>query len=322
MKTKVAIISGFLGAGKTTFINKLLSGLVNGESVVIIENEYGDIGIDSNLINGDNAKVKEMNNGCICCTLSTDFIVTLASVIVNNEPDWVIVEPTGIGQLSDVINACNQAKRKCDFEIEIVTTIVDGVSFGENIQMFGSYFINQIENGKNLVISRSDEMSKAEVDNVIKEIVKINAKTRIFSNGINTLTGKEWLEILQEKKVDVVTTSSKCSHGIGCKCGNEKAIDKSKNIDSWSYYPKKNIKKEKFIEMINALNSLDIGCFVRMKGVFTDEYNQKILFNCIANKTEFNINEKIISEDKMIFIGKNINTTKLENELIKCMEDN
>lgn len=167
--TKVDIISGFLGAGKTTFIKKLISEIYQDEKIVLIENEFGEIGIDSRFMQNSGVEVTEMNSGCICCTLVGDFARSLKQVVDEFTPDRVIIEPSGVGKLSEVADAVMAVKDDCDIEISSRITVVDGSRIRMYIKNFNEFYSNQIEHASTLVVSRTQTMEEQK----LKECVDI-----------------------------------------------------------------------------------------------------------------------------------------------------
>ena len=167
--TKVDIISGFLGAGKTTFIKKLISEVYQGEQIVLIENEFGEIGIDSRFMQNSGVEVTEMNSGCICCTLVGDFARSLKQVVEEFQPDRVIIEPSGVGKLSEVADAVMAVKEDADIEISSRITVVDGKKIKLYMKNFSEFYSNQIENATTVVVSRTQLMD----ENKLKECMDI-----------------------------------------------------------------------------------------------------------------------------------------------------
>ena len=158
--TKVDIISGFLGAGKTTFIKKLIEDVFPGERLVLIENEFGEIGIDGGFLKDAGVEITEMNSGCICCTLVGDFSKALQKVLVDYTPDRVIIEPSGVGKLSDVIKAVQDVQGEIDAELNSFTTVVDVTKCKIYRKNFGEFFSNQIEYAGAVILSRTDKANR------------------------------------------------------------------------------------------------------------------------------------------------------------------
>ena len=173
--TKIDIISGFLGAGKTTFIKKLLEEAIAGEQVVLIENEFGEIGIDGGFLKDAGIEIREMNSGCICCSLVGDFGASLAEVITKYRPERIIIEPSGVGKLSDVVKAVVDVSADMEVELNSAVTIVDAAKCKMYMKNFGEFFNNQIENAGTIVLSRTDITDAAKVQ---KDVDMLREKNR------------------------------------------------------------------------------------------------------------------------------------------------
>ena len=188
--TKVDIISGFLGAGKTTFIKKLIEDVFPGERLVLIENEFGEIGIDGGFLKDAGVEITEMNSGCICCTLVGDFSKALQKVLADYTPDRVIIEPSGVGKLSDVVKAIEGVKDEADIEIDGRITVVDGKKAKIYLKNFGEFFNNQVEHASTIVISRTQMMTDEKVEECVHMLREKNAEATIISTPWEEL-GKE-----------------------------------------------------------------------------------------------------------------------------------
>ena len=188
--TKVDIISGFLGAGKTTFIKKLLSDVWAGEKLVLIENEFGEIGIDGGFLKDAGIEITEMNSGCICCTLVGDFSKALVKVLDEYHPDRVIIEPSGVGKLSDVARAIEAVEKDADIEIDRRITVVDGKKAKMYMKNFGEFFKDQVEHASTIVVSRTQMMTDEKVEECVHTLREENAEATIISTPWDEL-GKE-----------------------------------------------------------------------------------------------------------------------------------
>ena len=177
--TKVDIISGFLGAGKTTFIKQLIDQVFTGEKLVLIENEFGEIGIDGGFLKDAGIEITEMNSGCICCTLVGDFSKALKKVIEEYQPDRVIIEPSGVGKLSDVAKAVQDVKKDADIEITGRITVVDGKKAKMYMKNFGEFFKDQVEHASTIVISRTQMMNDEKVEECVHMLREENDKATI-----------------------------------------------------------------------------------------------------------------------------------------------
>ena len=196
-KTKVDIISGFLGAGKTTFIKKLLAEALSGEKVVLIENEFGEIGIDGGFLKDSGIEVREMNSGCICCSLVGDFASSLKEILTKYTPDRIIIEPSGVGKLSDVMRAVADVEEELPVAGNSAVTLVDVKKAKLYIKNFGEFFNNQVQYAKTIVLSRTDVADQKKIDEAIQLIREINKDAMIITTPLSDLTGEKLLEILE-----------------------------------------------------------------------------------------------------------------------------
>ena len=201
--TKIDIISGFLGAGKTTFIKKLLKEAIAGEKVVLIENEFGEIGIDGGFLKDSGIEIREMNSGCICCSLVGDFGRSLNEVLTKYTPDRVIIEPSGVGKLSDVMKAVCDVAGEIDVVLNGSVTVVDAQKCKMYMKNFGEFFNNQIESAGTIVLSRTDVADADKVAQCVEMIREKNPKAAIVTTPIDKLTGEQLLEIIEQPTDDM-----------------------------------------------------------------------------------------------------------------------
>ena len=196
--TKIDVISGFLGAGKTTFIKKLLEEAIAGEQVVLIENEFGEIGIDGGFLKDAGIEIREMNSGCICCSLVGDFGKSLQEVITRYQPQRVIIEPSGVGKLSDVMKAVRDVSADLDVTLNSSVTVVDVKKCRMYMKNFGEFFNNQIQYAGNIVLSRTDIADHDKVEAAVAMIRELNDKASIITTPLDQLTGAQLLEIIEK----------------------------------------------------------------------------------------------------------------------------
>ena len=201
--TKIDIISGFLGAGKTTFIKKLLKEAIAGEKVVLIENEFGEIGIDGGFLKDSGIEIREMNSGCICCSLVGDFGRSLNEVLTKYTPDRVIIEPSGVGKLSDVMKAVCDVAGEIDVVLNGSVTVVDAQKCKMYMKNFGEFFNNQIESAGTIVLSRTDVADADKVAQCVEMIREKNPKAAIVTTPIDKLTGEQLLAIIEKPTDDM-----------------------------------------------------------------------------------------------------------------------
>ena len=195
--TKIDIISGFLGAGKTTLIKKLLKDAFQGEQVVLIENEFGEIGIDGGFLKEAGIEIREMNSGCICCSLVGDFGASLKEVVSKYHPDRILIEPSGVGKLSDVIKAVQGVQEEVGLVLNSYTTVVDAKKCKMYMRNFGEFFNNQVEYAGAIIMSRTDIVDEAKAQAAMELLRGINSKAAIITTPIEKLEGKKILEVME-----------------------------------------------------------------------------------------------------------------------------
>lgn len=197
--TKIDIFSGFLGAGKTTLIKKLLDEAFKGEKVVLIENEFGEIGIDGGFLKDAGVEITEMNSGCICCSLVGDFGTALKEVLTKFTPDRVLIEPSGVGKLSDVIKAVENIEGEIDAKLNNFVTVADALKCKMYEKNFGEFYNNQIENAKTIILSRTQKMSQEKLEEAVSIIKKHNDKATIITTPWEDLSGATILSAMEKK---------------------------------------------------------------------------------------------------------------------------
>ena len=224
--TKIDIFSGFLGAGKTTLIKKLLKEVLNNSKTVLIENEFGEIGIDGGFLKEAGIEIKEMNSGCICCSLVGDFGTSLKEVIETYSPERVLIEPSGVGKLSDVIKAVEGVKTDVEVQLNSAVAIVDAKKCKMYMKNFGEFFINQIAHAGTIVLSRTDMLSDEKVAQCVALIREHNENATIITTPWDELEGKLILDTIEgtkdlEKELmeEVMEHHHHHEHGEHCCCG-------------------------------------------------------------------------------------------------------
>lgn len=198
--TKIDIVSGFLGAGKTTLIKKLLKEALGGEQVVLIENEFGEIGIDGGFLKDSGIEITEMNSGCICCSLVGDFGTALKEVLDKYHPDRILIEPSGVGKLSDVMRAVEGATASEGVHLNSAVAVVDAKKCKTYLKNFGEFFANQIEHAGTIILSRTGEMSDEKINAAVALIREHNAKAAIITTPWDKLEGVKILEAIEDAK--------------------------------------------------------------------------------------------------------------------------
>ena len=214
--TKIDIISGFLGAGKTTLIKKLLSEALKGEQVVLIENEFGEIGIDGGFLKDSGIEIREMNSGCICCSLVGDFGTSLKEVITTYHPDRIIIEPSGVGKLSDVIHAVENLHLEADGEVKLnsAVTVVDVLKCKMYLKNFGEFFKNQVEAAGTIILSRTDtkKATPEKIEAAIELIRELNPDATIITTPVEDLGGQKILDTIEGMKIDLSHVEEEHDH--------------------------------------------------------------------------------------------------------------
>lgn len=195
--TRIDIVSGFLGAGKTTLIKKLLSEALNGQKVVLIENEFGEIGVDGGFLKEAGIEIKEMNSGCICCSLVGDFGTSLQEVMKTYSPERILIEPSGVGKLSDVMKAVQDVDMGEDVQLNSAVAVVDASKAKMYIKNFGEFFVNQIEHAGTIILSRTQNISEEKLNKAIELIREHNAKATIITTPWDKLEGKDILATIE-----------------------------------------------------------------------------------------------------------------------------
>ena len=196
--TKIDIISGFLGAGKTTLIKKLLQEALNGQKVVLIENEFGEIGIDGGFLKDAGIQITEMNSGCICCSLVGDFGAALKKVVEQYHPDRIIIEPSGVGKLSDVIAADMNVAGEIDLDLNSFVTVADATKCKMYMKNFGEFYNNQVESANTIILSRTQGMKEEKLAQAVSMIQEKNAKAKIITTPWDELTGEQILAVMEQ----------------------------------------------------------------------------------------------------------------------------
>ena len=195
--TKIDIVSGFLGAGKTTLIKKLIKEALAGTRVVLIENEFGEIGIDGGFLKEAGIEIREMNSGCICCSLVGDFGTSLREVMNQYAPDRILIEPSGVGKLSDVMQAVKDASEGSDMALNTAVAVVDASKCKLYMKNFGEFFVNQIECAGTIILTRTDKTSQAKIAECVEILREHNPKATIITTPLAELDGKQILATIE-----------------------------------------------------------------------------------------------------------------------------
>lgn len=316
MKTKVDIIAGFLGAGKTTLIKEMISQRLYNEKVVIIENEFGEVGIDGELIKESGLEVKEINSGCICCSLTGDFQKSIEEIIEKINPSRIIIEPSGVGQLSEIIKACKTEILKNLTQINMLITVVDVERFSLYISNFGEFYKDQIKNARTILLSRTEGISRENIEFVTKEIQKLNIRCNIVSTPWKELDLNSIISLAEKNSVNHINRRIKSVKVVREKV---KKLNSHKVFQSWGIETPKIFTIDKIKNIIKEFeDSQEYGNVLRAKGVVEIQDNKWIQFNYIPG--DLRISEVLPNYNgKLSVIGTNLNMEEL-NKIFSIIE--
>ena len=284
---KVDIISGFLGAGKTTLIKLLLAEALKGQQVVLIENEFGEIGIDGGFLKEAGIAIREMNSGCICCSLVGDFGTALTEVAKQYHPDRIIIEPSGVGKLSDVIHAVERVKDEAGIAINSATTVVDVLKCRMYLKNFGEFFRNQVESAGTVILSRTDTRfaTAQKMEEALELLRPLNPDATFITTPITELGGEKVLETMEGVKVDL--------HHHDHDHGHEHHHDHAGHHhadDVFTSWGRETVRKYTMDEMRDILMKLtdtdEYGTVLRAKGMVPDENGAWIYFDMVPGEQD------------------------------------
>lgn len=210
--TKIDIISGFLGAGKTTFIKKMIDEVFAGEKIVLIENEFGEVGIDGGFLKDSGIEISEMNSGCICCSLVGDFAENLKEVLEKFSPDRILIEPSGVGKLSDVMTSVVDLEESHDVKLNALVTVVNALKASKQMKAFGEFFNNQIEFATTVVLSRTQKATQDQLEFCVKQIQKLNPKAAIITTNWDEISGTQILKVIEGQDNLEMKTLAEAAH--------------------------------------------------------------------------------------------------------------
>lgn len=307
---KIDIISGFLGSGKTTFIKKLLSAYYKDKKVVLIENEYGEVGVDGLLFKNENIQVRELYSGCICCSLNTDFTKSLKEVIELFKPDTVIVEPSGVGKLSEVIQNCIPLVKQNLVSINHKFTIVDVMKYSVYLKNFKEFYDDQIKYCDAVLLSRVDVCDEIKVREVISSIQNKYHKKYIVSLEQN---------LLDETIVNYIMSTKSVVHSendMHCNCHHNHVVHNADDVfSSWGIKLEKSYKYEYIKEILEQFNSGSFGNIIRAKGIFKCEDGLFYEFSFVPDEIKV-IPYNYISSGCICVVGFKPNKEKLERAFV------
>ncbi len=343
--TKIDIISGFLGAGKTTLIKKLLQEAFQGEQIVLIENEFGEIGIDGAFLKDAGIEIREMNSGCICCSLVGDFGEAMKEVIEKYHPDRIVIEPSGVGKLSDVQGAVRNVSKSADVVLNSSTTMVDAGKCKSYLRNFGEFFENQVEYAQTVILSRTDVVKQEKIQEAVQLLAgKMKDGAVLVTTPIGQLGGKKILETMEQQALSLEEELLKeqeqvhChehgegpghhhehehhhhghGHGHGCGCeGHDHAHGHHHHhadevFASWGRETARTYEKEQLEHILDQLSrEEDYGIVLRAKGMVSDSKGTWLYFDMVPEEVEIRTGEPEYT-GRLCVIGSKLKNEKLE----------
>ena len=330
---KIDIISGFLGAGKTTLIKKLLSEALKGQQVVLIENEFGEIGIDGGFLKDAGVNITEMNSGCICCSLVGDFGTALKDVITKFNPDRIIIEPSGVGKLSDVIKAVQGVAEDAPIELNSLVTVADANKCKMYMKNFGEFYNNQVESAHTIVLSRTQNMKQDKLEACVAMIREHNKDAAVITTPWDELTGEQLLAAMEKpvSLADMVMAEEEIcpvcgghhdhdhDHDDHCGCGHDHDHDHHHHhhadevFTSWGKETPRKYTKEEVETILKALaaENNEYGIILRAKGMLPSPDGTWIYFDMVPEEYEIREGQPEYT-GRLCVIGSKIDEAKLE----------
>ncbi|MCC8030020.1 MAG: GTP-binding protein [Lachnospiraceae bacterium] len=341
--TKIDIISGFLGAGKTTLIRKMLEEVFSGEQVVLVENEYGEVGIDSGFLKDAGVEIRELNSGCICCTLVGDFNKSLREVIDTYHPDRILIEPSGVGKLSDVMFSVKAMEEEYpDVRMNALVTVANALKAAKQMKAFGEFFNNQIENATTVVLSRTQSAKPAQLDLCVKMIQELNPKAAVITTPWDEITGAQILQVIEgqgslmEEMMAEFEAVHEHDHDHGDDHGHEHDHDHGDDhghdhdhdhdhghdhhghhhaddvFTSWGRETPHKFTREGLDEILKSFcDSEEYGAILRAKGMVPAEDGTWIYFDMVPGEYEMRAGEPDYT-GRLCVIGTDLDEKKLE----------
>ena len=331
--TKIDIISGFLGAGKTTFIKKMIEEAFKGEQVVLIENEFGEVGIDGGFLKDAGIQITEMNSGCICCSLVGDFATNLNEVITKYHPDRILIEPSGVGKLSDVMKSVIDIEKEQDVKLNALVTVVNALKANKQMKAFGEFFNNQIEYATTVILSRSQNATPEQLEFCVKQIQKLNPNAAIITTDWSAIAGEKILATMEgqdnlEMKVlaearhdheehehhhDHEGHEHHHEHDENCTCGCHDHDHHHHHADdvftSWGKETPHKFEKSKLEEILKKF--VEDDNILRAKGMVESVDGTWIYFDMVPGEYEIREGEPDYT-GRLVVIGTDIHEHELE----------
>jgi G3E family GTPase len=294
----IDIISGFLGAGKTTFLKKVIPAMKG--KIVLIENEFGDVGVDGDLLH-DKLPIREIYAGCICCSLVQDFKKAIEELALQYTPDHILIEPSGVGSLSDIIKVCTKISGNSNFDIRInhLITIVDVSAFTDYLENFGGFYLDQIKNANIIFLSHLDKLNHSEIEKVVS-IIRLNNQTAVIFKD-------DWYSYAGEEIIDILDTVNSCENGSK---GNSIIVPANKIFNTFSILSPRSFQEKDMDKIAVLLNSMEYGDILRAKGMLQLDSKKFVYFDF----TPHHYHWEYLGEckgTKVAFIGSNLRIQKI-----------
>lgn len=347
--TKIDIISGFLGAGKTTFIKKMIEEAFVGEKLVLIENEFGEVGIDGGFLKDSGIEITEMNSGCICCSLVGDFGKNLNEVITKFHPDRILIEPSGVGKLSDVMKSVIDVEKKQDVKLNALVTVVNAKKASKQMKAFGEFFNNQIEFATTIVLSRTQSTTPEQLELCVKQMQELNGKAAIITTPWDAIKGEQILKVMEgqdslEMKLlaeahhkaeeeehehehhhehDHEEHEHHHEHGENCTCGchdhdheHHHHHHADEVFTSWGKETPHKYNEDKLREILDTLADTEkYGVILRAKGIVPSDAGEWLYFDFVLGEFEVRKGKADIT-GKLCVIGSKLK----EDDLAELFE--
>ena len=331
--TKIDIISGFLGAGKTTFIKKMIDEVFTGEKLVLIENEFGEVGIDGGFLKDAGIQITEMNSGCICCSLVGDFGRNLHEVIGKYHPDRILIEPSGVGKLSDVMKSVIDVEKEEDVKLNGLITVVNALKASKQMKAFGEFFNNQIEYATTVVLSRSQNATPEQLELCVKQIQSINDKAAIITTPWDSIRGEQILKVVEgqdslERKLMAGQHAKEEAeehehehhhdHDGHCCCGHHHHHDHDADevFTSWGVETARKFTKAEVEHALTELDTGNYGMILRSKGIVDGGADGWLEFDYVPGEWEVRSRSADVG-GKLVVIGSKLNETAIA-QLFGC----
>lgn len=336
--TKIDIISGFLGAGKTTFIKKMIDEAFTGEKIVLIENEFGEVGIDGGFLKDAGIQITEMNSGCICCSLVGDFGKNLNEVITKYHPDRILIEPSGVGKLSDVMKSVIDIEKEQDVKLNALVTVVNALKASKQMKAFGEFFNNQIEYATTVILSRSQNATPEQLEFCVNKIQELNPKAAIITTDWAKLSGEQILKVMEGQDNLEMKALAEAHHAKEeaehehehhhhdhdhdhhhdhdhdeCGCGHDHHHHHHADevFTSWGRETIKKYTRENLEKILETLSETEeYGIILRAKGMLPAEDGTWIYFDMVPEETEIRSGAPEYT-GRLCVIGSKLNEDKL-----------